>query len=112
MTVLFVAAALAVTVLLLRQVLIAEQMPQQFVAWTRGFVDSREGLLLLVNLLMLVAGTFLAWSPTTLLVRTVPLTWPELVLVPAATVLVAIGPAFWTPPLPNTGRPRMAGGHL
>ena len=59
----------------------------------------------------LVAATFLAWSPTALLVRTVPLTWPELVLVPAVAVLVAVGPAFWTPPLPITGRPRMAGGH-
>ena len=59
----------------------------------------------------LVAGTFLAWSPTALLVRTVPLTWPGLVLVPAVAVLVAVGPAFWTPPLPITGRPRTAGGH-
>ena len=58
-----------------------------------------------------VAATFLAWSPTSLLVKTVPLTWPELVIGPALAVLFAVGPAFWTPPLPLTGQPRMAGEH-
>jgi energy-coupling factor transport system permease protein len=58
-----------------------------------------------------VATTFLALSPTALLLRTVPLAWPELVVVPTLAVLVAVGPAFWTPPLPLTGQPRMAGEH-
>jgi energy-coupling factor transport system permease protein len=59
----------------------------------------------------LVAATFLAWSPTALLVRTAPLSWPELVIVPALSVLVCLGAAFWTPPLPMSGRPRMTGEH-
>jgi energy-coupling factor transport system permease protein len=56
-----------------------------------------------------VAVTFVVWSPTALLLRTVPLTWPELVVVPTLTVLGAVGPAFWTPPIPGSGRPRTAG---
>lgn len=59
----------------------------------------------------LVAATFLAWSPTALVLRTVPLTWPELVLVPALAVLLGAGPAFWTPPLPTSLQPRTAGAH-
>jgi energy-coupling factor transport system permease protein len=59
----------------------------------------------------LVAVTFLSWSPTAVLLRTVPLTWPDLVIVPTLAVLISVGPAFWTPPLPLTGRPRMAGEH-
>ena len=59
----------------------------------------------------LVAVAFLAWSPTALLLMTTPLTWPDLVVVPAVAVLVALGPAFWTPPLPTSGRPHMAGDH-
>jgi energy-coupling factor transport system permease protein len=56
-----------------------------------------------------VAVTFLVWSPTALLLRTVPLTWPELVVVPTLAVLGAVGPALWTPPIPGSGRPRTAG---
>jgi len=59
----------------------------------------------------LVAVAFLAWSPTALLQMTTPLTWPDLVIVPALAVLVAVGPAFWTPPLPTSERPHMAGDH-
>lgn len=57
----------------------------------------------------LAAATFLAWPPTALLLTTTPLTWPELVIVPALAVLLGVGPAFWTPPLPTSGRPHMAG---
>lgn len=49
-------------------ILIAEQMPQQFVGWARGFTDTREGLLLLVNILMLVAGTFLDITASMLII--------------------------------------------
>ena len=59
----------------------------------------------------LVAVAFLAWSPTALLLMTTPLTWPDLVIIPALAVLVAVGPAFWTPPLPTSDRTHMAGDH-
>jgi tripartite ATP-independent transporter DctM subunit len=49
-------------------ILIAEQMPQQFVGWARGFTDTRAGLLLLVNLLMLIAGTFLDITASMLII--------------------------------------------
>jgi energy-coupling factor transport system permease protein len=58
-----------------------------------------------------VAATFLAWAPTALLLRTVPLTWPDLVVVPAVTVLLCLGPAVWTPPLPTSGRLITSGDH-
>jgi len=50
-----------------------------------------------------VAITYLSWSQTALLLPTTPLTWPELILGPALAVLVATGPAVWTPPLPSSG---------
>ncbi len=53
----------------------------------------------------LVAVTFLAWSPTALLFQSTPLTLPELLVVPAVVVLVAVGPAFWTPLPPGSGLP-------
>ena len=59
----------------------------------------------------LVAAVFLVWSPTALLLMITPLAWPALVIVPTLTVLVATGPAFWTPPLPSAGRTPMAGDH-
>lgn len=51
---------------------------------------------------LLVAITFVLWSPTTLLLSTTPLTWPPLLLAPALAVLVAAGPALWTPPAPSS----------
>ncbi|MCU0262347.1 MAG: energy-coupling factor transporter transmembrane protein EcfT [Candidatus Nanopelagicales bacterium] len=53
----------------------------------------------------LAAVTFLAWSPTALLFQSTPLTWPGLLIAPAIAVLVAVGPAFWTPLPPGSGLP-------
>lgn len=55
-------------------VLIAEQVPQAVVAWTTTFVNEPWQLLLLTNVLMLVAGTFLEVIPIILIM--VPLFVP------------------------------------
>ena len=58
----------------------------------------------------LTATTFILWPSTTLLLSTTPLTWPELTLLPALAVVIAVGPAFWTPPLPSSTLPSTSGG--
>ena len=58
----------------------------------------------------LTAVTFILWPSTALLLSTTPLVWPELMVVPALTVVMAVGPAFWTPPLPSSTIPSTPGG--
>jgi energy-coupling factor transport system permease protein len=58
----------------------------------------------------LTAVTFILWPSTALLLSTTPLVWPELMVVPALTVMLAAGPAFWTPPLPSSVIPSTPGG--
>ena len=58
----------------------------------------------------LTAITFILWPSSALLLSTTPLAWPELSVVPALTVLMALGPAFWTPPLPSSTIPSTPGG--
>ena len=55
-------------------VLIAEQVPQVLVAWAKQFVSEPWQLLLLINILMLIAGTFLEVVPIMLIM--VPLFVP------------------------------------
>jgi tripartite ATP-independent transporter DctM subunit len=55
-------------------VLIAEQVPQALVEWTKAFVSEPWQLLLLINILMLIAGTFLEVVPIMLIM--VPLFVP------------------------------------
>jgi tripartite ATP-independent transporter DctM subunit len=55
-------------------VLIAEQVPQALVGWTRQFFTDPWQLLLLINILMLIAGTFLEIVPIMLIM--VPLFVP------------------------------------
>jgi len=55
-------------------VLIAEQVPQALVGWTKGLVSQPWQLLLLINILMLLAGTFLEVVPIMLIM--VPLFVP------------------------------------
>ena len=50
---------------------------------------------------IVAATTFVLWPSTVLLLQATPLVWPALLLVPAAAVLLAAGPALWTPPLPG-----------
>ena len=57
----------------------------------------------------LVALTFIMWPPTALMLSTTPLQWPSLVLGPALAILLAAGPALWTPPLPTSTPPRTSG---
>ena len=58
----------------------------------------------------LTAVTFILWPSTALLLSTTPLVWPDLTVVPALTVMMAAGPAFWTPPLPSSVIPSTPGG--
>jgi energy-coupling factor transport system permease protein len=58
----------------------------------------------------LTAITFILWPSTALLLSTTPLVWPDLTVVPALTVVMAAGPAFWTPPLPSSVIPSTPGG--
>jgi len=58
----------------------------------------------------LAAVTFILWPSTALLLSTTPLVWPELMVVPALAVVMAVGPAFWTPPLPSGTVPSTPGG--
>jgi tripartite ATP-independent transporter DctM subunit len=60
-------------------VLIAEQVPQALVAWTKAFVSQPWQLLLLINIVMLIAGTFLEVVPIMLIM--VPLFVPLLLSV-------------------------------
>jgi hypothetical protein len=55
-------------------VLIAEQVPHKFVALALSLTDSRIGLLLLINLVMLLLGTALEPIPAMLI--TIPLFMP------------------------------------
>jgi tripartite ATP-independent transporter DctM subunit len=55
-------------------VLIAEQVPQQFVTWTKDVVQSPVLILLVINLLLLVLGCFLELAAAILIV--VPLFLP------------------------------------
>lgn len=55
----------------------------------------------------LVAAVFALSGPAALGVAVVPLAWPTLPVLPVLAVLLAAGPALWTPPLPLPGgRPR------
>lgn len=54
----------------------------------------------------LVAATFLLSSSDALLYNTVPLLWPGLAAVPTVAVLIATGPAWWTPRPPSTSGSR------
>ncbi|HXX83227.1 MAG TPA: TRAP transporter large permease subunit [Casimicrobiaceae bacterium] len=60
-------------------VLIAEQVPQVLVEWTKRFVSEPWQLLLLINILMLIAGTFLEVVPIMLIM--VPLFVPVMLAV-------------------------------
>jgi tripartite ATP-independent transporter DctM subunit len=60
-------------------VLIAEQVPQLLVEWTKQFVSQPWQLLLLINILMLIAGTFLEVVPIMLIM--VPLFVPVMLAV-------------------------------
>jgi tripartite ATP-independent transporter DctM subunit len=60
-------------------VLIAEQVPQVLVEWTKHFVSEPWQLLLLINILMLLAGTFLEVVPIMLIM--VPLFVPVMLAV-------------------------------
>lgn len=57
-------------------VLIAERIPQEFVAFVSAFVESRWATLLVVNLLMLIAGCFIDLSAAVLIM--VPIFLPLL----------------------------------
>lgn len=50
---------------------------------------------------VLVAGVFLATAVTALLMPVSPLAVPTVQLAPVLAVLLAAGPAAWTPPLPG-----------
>lgn len=50
---------------------------------------------------VLVAGVFLATAATALLMPVSPLAVPSVQLAPVLAVLLAAGPAAWTPPLPG-----------
>ena len=50
-----------------------------------------------------VALVFSLTGTTTLMLSVIPLAWPAAPLLPMAAVLLAAGPAAWTPPLPRTG---------
>ena len=54
----------------------------------------------------LVAVVFALTSPTALLVQVTPLVWPAAPAVPLLAVLLAAGPAAWTPPVPGVGGAR------
>ncbi|KAA0969792.1 TRAP transporter large permease subunit [Aureimonas fodinaquatilis] len=56
--------------------LIAEQIPQVLIAWSSTFVDTRFGLLLLTNAILLIVGLFLDLTPAMLIVA--PLLMPAL----------------------------------
>jgi tripartite ATP-independent transporter DctM subunit len=60
-------------------VLIAEQVPQALVGWTKAVVSQPWQLLLLINVLMLIAGTFLEVVPIMLIM--VPLFVPLMLAV-------------------------------
>jgi energy-coupling factor transport system permease protein len=53
-----------------------------------------------------VAAVALAIPTTQLLVAVTPLTWPATPTAALAAVLLAAGPALWTPPLPQAGEVR------
>jgi energy-coupling factor transport system permease protein len=53
-----------------------------------------------------VALVFSLAASTTLLIAVSPLAWPPAPLLPLSAVLMAAGPAAWTPPLPRTGGTR------
>jgi energy-coupling factor transport system permease protein len=53
---------------------------------------------------LLVAAVFASAAWSTLAVAVTPLQWPSPGTLPLAAVLLAVGPAVWTPPLPAPGR--------
>ncbi|MCU0301338.1 MAG: energy-coupling factor transporter transmembrane protein EcfT [Candidatus Nanopelagicales bacterium] len=53
---------------------------------------------------VLVAVAFATATWSDLAVAVTPLAWPAAAVLPLATVLLAAGPAVWTPPLPALGR--------
>jgi energy-coupling factor transport system permease protein len=52
---------------------------------------------------LVVASAFLATPTTELLMSVTPLTWPVAPAATMASVILAAGPAVWTPPLPRIG---------
>ena len=68
--------------------LIAEQIPQLVIAWAAALVDSRMGLLVLMNLVLFVVGMFLDLTPAMLIVA--PLFMPALAAMGVDPVQVGI----------------------
>ena len=68
--------------------LIAEQIPQLIIAWATTLVDSRIGILILMNVVLFVVGMFLDLTPAMLIVA--PLFMPALASVGVDPVQVGI----------------------
>jgi tripartite ATP-independent transporter DctM subunit len=68
--------------------LIAEQIPQLIIGWATTLVDSRIGVLILMNLVLFVVGMFLDLTPAMLIVA--PLFMPALASVGVDPVQVGI----------------------